>query len=156
MRFVVRIIFSANIIGFSLSGLLLGTYSTQGGRVFDSEGIIIEGGREIKEERGGGEKEHLPFISILFSEQFVVQNLNDLLMALKMRQTLFVYSLHMLCKQFEIQNLKYVGAGVGLKQNAWEPHSMIVAIQYISNDVHTLQHIMIHDVMYCLYYISIC
>jgi hypothetical protein len=37
-----------------------------GGRVFDSEGITIEAGREKKEEKRGrgGEKEHLPFISI--------------------------------------------------------------------------------------------
>jgi hypothetical protein len=37
-----------------------------GGRVFDSEGITIEGGREKKDERRrrGGEKEHLPFIYI--------------------------------------------------------------------------------------------
>jgi hypothetical protein len=43
-----------------------GRYFTQGGRVFDSEGITIEGGREKKEERRGrgGEKGHLPFISI--------------------------------------------------------------------------------------------
>jgi hypothetical protein len=45
---------------------VVGRYFTQGGRVFDSEGITIEGGREKKEEKRGrgGEKEHLPFISI--------------------------------------------------------------------------------------------
>jgi hypothetical protein len=59
----------------------------------------------------------------LFFEQFVVHNLNNLIMALKMRHTLFAYSLHicellkMLCKQFEIQNLKYLGSGMGLKKN---------------------------------------
>jgi hypothetical protein len=47
-----------------------------------------------------------------------------------------------ICKQFEIQNLKYVGAVVVFKQNAWEPHSMYdqVDIKYISNDLHTHQH----------------
>jgi hypothetical protein len=45
----------------------------------------------------------------------------------------------MLCKQFEIQNLKYVGSGAGLKQNEWEQYAQ-VDIQYISNDVHTHQH----------------
>jgi hypothetical protein len=50
---------------------LFGTYFTQWGRVFDSEGIKIEGGRERKEEKGGrrgGEKEHLPFIYIAYFE----------------------------------------------------------------------------------------
>jgi hypothetical protein len=39
-------------------------------RVFDSVGIKIKGGRERKEGKGGGrggEKEHLPFISIAYS-----------------------------------------------------------------------------------------
>jgi hypothetical protein len=36
----------------------------------------------------------------------------------------------MIYKQFEIQNLKYVGSVVGLKENAWKPHSMI---NWISN-----------------------
>jgi hypothetical protein len=50
-----------------------------------------------------------------------------------------------LCKKFEIQNLKYVGAGVGLKQNEWEQYDQ-VDIQYISIDMHTHQH-MIHEVI---------
>jgi hypothetical protein len=40
-----------------------------GGRVFDSYGIKIKGGRERKEGKGGGrggEKGHLPFISIAY------------------------------------------------------------------------------------------
>jgi hypothetical protein len=36
---------------------------TQGGRVFDSEGIKIEGGREKGGGRGG-KKEHLPSSSL--------------------------------------------------------------------------------------------
>jgi hypothetical protein len=51
-----------------------GTYFTQGGgrRVFYSEGIKIEGGRERKDRKWGGrggrggEKEYLPFISIAY------------------------------------------------------------------------------------------
>jgi hypothetical protein len=35
---------------FLFIGVKIGTYSTQGGRVFDSEGITIEGGREKKGE----------------------------------------------------------------------------------------------------------
>jgi hypothetical protein len=50
-----------------------------------------------------------------------------------------------LYKQFEIKNLKYVGSGVGLKQNEWE-HYAQVDIQYISNDLHTHQH-MINEVI---------
>jgi hypothetical protein len=37
--------------------------------VIPKKGITIEGGREKKEEKGGGrggEKEHLPFISIAY------------------------------------------------------------------------------------------
>jgi hypothetical protein len=49
----------------------------------------------------------------------------------------------MLCKQFEIQNLKYVGSGVDLKQNEWEQYAQL-DIQYIYNDEHTYQH-MIHE-----------
>jgi hypothetical protein len=44
-----------------------------------------------------------------------------------------------------------VQGGVGLEQNA---HSMIVAIQYMSNDLHTLQHMMHEQVIYYLYFIS--
>jgi hypothetical protein len=46
----------------------VGRYFTQGGRVFDAEGITIEGGREKKEEKRGrgGEKEHLQFVSIAY------------------------------------------------------------------------------------------
>jgi hypothetical protein len=31
----------------------------------------------------------------------------------------------MLCMQFEIKNLKYVGSGVGLKQNEWEQYAQL-------------------------------
>jgi hypothetical protein len=51
----------------------------------------------------------------------------------------------MLCKQFEIKNLKYVGSGVGLKHKEWE-HYTQVNIQYIYNDGHTHQH-MIYEVI---------
>jgi hypothetical protein len=45
----------------------------------------------------------------------------------------------MSCKQFEVQNLKYVGAVVVFKQNAWEPHIMI---KWISNTfIMTYKHI---------------
>jgi hypothetical protein len=71
-------------------------------------------------------------------------------MALNMMHSLFAYSLYIylnclkiLCKQFEIQNLKYVGSVVGLKQNAWGQYAQ-VDIQYISNDVNIHQH-MIHE-----------
>jgi hypothetical protein len=47
----------------------------------------------------------------------------------------------MFYKQFEIQNLKYVGSVVGLKQNVYDQ----VYIQYISNDAHTHKN-MIHEV----------
>jgi hypothetical protein len=63
--------------------------------------------------------------------------------ALNMIHTLFAYSLYiylnclkMLSKQFEIQNLKYVGSGVGLKQKEWEQYAQL-DIQYIYNYEHT-------------------
>jgi hypothetical protein len=31
----------------------------------------------------------------------------------------------MLCKQFEIQNLKYAGSGVGLKHDEWEQYAQL-------------------------------
>jgi hypothetical protein len=70
-----------------------------GGRVFDSEGIKIEGvrekgrGRRRKRRREGTFTIH---IYSLFCEEFVVHNLNNLLMALNMRHTLFAYSLYIL------------------------------------------------------------
>jgi hypothetical protein len=142
-----------------------GTYFTQGGRVFGSVGIKIKGGRERKEGKGGGrggEKEHLPFISTvygsLFCEQFVVHNLKNLFMALNMTHTLLAYTVVyiylsclkiMICNQFETQNLKYVGAVVVFKHQTecmGTTQYDQVDIQYISNHVHTHQH-MIHDVI---------
>jgi hypothetical protein len=55
-------------------------------------------------------------------------------MTLNMRHNLFfiVYLSYVkkIYKQFEIQNLRYVGSVVGLKQNAWKPLS---TIKWISN-----------------------
>jgi hypothetical protein len=56
---------------------------------------------------------------------------------------MYLNCLKILFKQFEIQNLKYVGSVVGLKQNAWGQYAQ-VDIQYISNDVHIYQHV-IHE-----------
>jgi hypothetical protein len=42
-----------------------------------------------------------------------------------MAVSIYLNFFKVLCKQFEIQNLKYVGAGVGLKQNGWEQYAQV-------------------------------
>jgi hypothetical protein len=70
------------------------------GRVFDSEGIKIEGEREKKEKHKGGKRRMREatftiHLYTLFWEQFVVQNLNNLpIMTLNMRHRYCIICLY--------------------------------------------------------------
>jgi hypothetical protein len=79
---------------FLVIGVKIGTYFTQGGG-----GLIPKESQLKGEERKRGRKrrrEGLFTIHLcsLFSEQFVFQNLKNLLMALNMMHDLFAYSLY--------------------------------------------------------------